>query len=121
MKINLTLPIPPSVNSYWVNARGGSHKFLSEKARQFRSDVLHILLKENLIDLKITQRLKYTCYLYFPDKRKRDIDNYHKGVLDALTNGKVYLDDSQIDEMYVFRKEIIKNGKIEIIIETLGD
>jgi Holliday junction resolvase RusA-like endonuclease len=64
MKINLTLPIPPSVNSYWVNSRGGSHKFLSEKARQFRSDVLHILLKENLIDFhKLMLILQTECLL----------------------------------------------------------
>lgn len=105
---NLKIPLPPSVNNYWINSRGGKHKFLSNEARKFREDVISILTDKKLIDLNYDGRLKYTCNLYFKDKRKRDIDNFHKGILDALTQSKIFLDDSQIDIMLVYRKDLDK-------------
>jgi crossover junction endodeoxyribonuclease RusA len=38
-------------------------------------------------------------YFYFQTKRRRDLDNQNKLILDALT-GVVYGDDSQIDELH---------------------
>lgn len=41
----------------------------------------------------------YACY---KDKRRRDIDNILKGLLDCL-NGIIYKDDSQILEIHVYK------------------
>jgi Holliday junction resolvase RusA-like endonuclease len=37
------------------------------------------------------------------NKAALDIDNRVKAVFDACTHGKVWLDDSQVDEMHAYR------------------
>jgi crossover junction endodeoxyribonuclease RusA len=113
------LPHPPSLNSYWLNDRSG-RRYLSKKATQYRIDVNTVLQNIGLKDLKLNDRLFYYCEYYAPDKRKRDIDNFcTKAVLDALTHAGLYEDDSQIDEVYYKRCEIIKNGKLLIKIRVI--
>lgn len=53
--------------------------------------------------------------LYFPDKRRRDIDNYHKIALDSM-KGIVFHDDCQIAEMTTKKMIDEKNPRIEIYI-----
>ncbi len=53
--------------------------------------------------------------LYFGDKITRDIDNYNKILLDALT-GIVWLDDSQVNELHIFKEYDKKNPRIELLI-----
>jgi len=60
-----------------------------------------------------------TIALYFGDKRARDIDNYHKLSLDALS-GIVYADDSQIQKMTVEKFYDKENPRIEIEVLTLA-
>ena len=50
--------------------------------------------------------------LFFKDKRRRDVDNYNKLVLDSL-EGIVYEDDKQIQKLTV-EKRISVNPRIEI-------
>jgi crossover junction endodeoxyribonuclease RusA len=52
---------------------------------------------------------------YFKDKRRRDLDNQNKLVLDALT-GIAYEDDSQIASLSLTRAYDAKNPRIEIAI-----
>jgi crossover junction endodeoxyribonuclease RusA len=40
--------------------------------------------------------------VYFPDERRRDLDNACKAVLDAC-NGVAFSDDSEVDELHVVR------------------
>ena len=47
-----------------------------------------------------------------PDRRRRDMDNYNKGLLDALTHAGIYPDDSDIDDLRVQRGPICKGGAI---------
>jgi crossover junction endodeoxyribonuclease RusA len=55
---------------------------------------------------------------YFKTKRRRDLDNQNKLVLDAL-NGIVYEDDSQIDELRLYRRFDSLEPRIEVQIEEL--
>ena len=115
--LKIILPYPPSVNTYW--GFQGSRRFLTPRARAFKKIVS--------IEYKLTehpgfgnQRLKATIYLYPPDKRKRDIDNVIKSLLDALCQAGVFDDDSQFDRIEIERKTLIKNGKTEITIEPFS-
>ncbi len=56
--------------------------------------------------------------LYFGTKRKHDIDNYGKILLDSLS-GIVYKDDSQIVDMRVIKKYDKNKGRIEIDIDVI--
>ena len=53
--------------------------------------------------------------LFFKDKRRRDVDNYNKLVLDAL-EGIVYEDDKQIQKLTVIKNYSKENPRIEINI-----
>ena len=56
----------------------------------------------------------------FPrDKRKIDIDNRIKCVLDALQDAGVFNDDFQVDELTIVRGKTIKGGGIRVIIEEI--
>ena len=63
--------------------------------------------------------LKVRIRLYFKDKRKRDIDNYNKVILDSMTKIIYEEDDSQIEELNV--KKLVGCGfdKVEIEVEEL--
>lgn len=56
--------------------------------------------------------------LYFPDRRRRDVDNYHKLSLDSLEE-IVYKNDVQIVKMTIEKFIDKKNPRIEIIINKL--
>lgn len=56
--------------------------------------------------------------LHFGTKRRQDIDNFNKILLDSLT-GIVWEDDSQIEEMIVSKLYDKKNPRIEIEIVEL--
>lgn len=56
--------------------------------------------------------------LYFWDKRKRDVDNFHKLSLDALT-GIAYEDDSQIQKMNICKFYDKDNPRIEVVLEEV--
>jgi crossover junction endodeoxyribonuclease RusA len=58
--------------------------------------------------------------LFPPDKRKRDVDNYLKGLLDALTHAEVWTDDSLVDQLAVYRGAVIPGGQVFIKIGLAG-
>ena len=49
--------------------------------------------------------------VYPPDRRRRDIDNVQKALLDALEHGRAYRDDSQIVRLAIERREPIRGGR----------
>jgi len=56
--------------------------------------------------------------LYFKNKRKHDIDNFNKILLDSLT-GIVFEDDSQIKRVSIEKFIDIKEPRIELFIEEI--
>lgn len=114
--IILELPYPPSINSYYGRTRSGQ-VFIKEKGKEYRKYVVEnftVLSEKTLLD-----KISLKIHLYPPDKRKRDLDNVLKSLLDSLTHACVYEDDSLIDELTISRKEQFKGGKCIIFIEKL--
>ena len=58
--------------------------------------------------------------LFPPDRRKRDLDNYLKALFDAITKSGFWVDDSQIDQLMVYRGAIVDKGVIHIRIYEAG-
>ncbi len=54
-----------------------------------------------------------------PDRRRRDLDNLLKSVLDALEHAGVYADDSQIDLLVTKRREVVPNGRLLVRVMNL--
>lgn len=91
--LNLFLPYPPSVNTYW--GFKGSQRFLTAKARQFKKEVFAAFVLSEHKGFE-DQRVSLTVYLHAPDKRVRDIDNIAKPLLDALTEAGVFVDIGEL-------------------------
>ena len=104
MFYELYLPFPPTVNNYYKKAAHGG-KYISNKGRKFRDDVIDTV-KEQMPGVYLDYRLLVEIVLFPPDKRQRDVDNYNKSLLDALTHSGVWEDDSIIDQLFVYRGEV---------------
>jgi crossover junction endodeoxyribonuclease RusA len=58
--------------------------------------------------------------LYPPDRRRRDIDNTQKALLDSLAHGGAYHDDGQIDHLDIWRrKPLPPHGMVIVRIRQL--
>ena len=111
----IKLPYPPTVNHYYTVARG--RKILSKRGRAFK--VAAVAFMQNQKVPKITEG-RFSVYIIArcPDKRRRDLDNILKPLLDALGSGGygAIPDDSHIDDLRITRFNPIKGGSIQILI-----
>lgn len=113
--IILDLPYPPSVNTYWRNV--GSKVLISEKGRKYRRNIQGLILEAGRV--RINGRVQVAIDAYPPDRRKRDLDNILKALLDSLTHAGVIEDDECIDKITITRREVIKGGKVTIAISNM--
>jgi crossover junction endodeoxyribonuclease RusA len=54
-----------------------------------------------------------------PDRRRRDLDNLLKALLDSIEHAGVYEDDSQIDLLVARRREPLAPGRIGVRLLAL--
>jgi crossover junction endodeoxyribonuclease RusA len=109
----LTLPLPPSINTYWRKSPRGM--YITAEGKDFRQRVAEIVAERNAIKFGAA-RLCVALHVSMRDRRIADIDNRVKAALDALTHAGVYDDDSQIDELLVCRGEIVKGGRLGVMV-----
>ena len=118
--IALSLPFPPSVNSYWRAPNKGPLKgrhLVSADGRKYQSAVSASVIEQlRRMPKPIIVELEVTITLFPPDARRRDLDNYNKALFDALTQAHVWQDDSQVKRMLVEWGPITKGGRVEITI-----
>jgi len=111
------LPFPPTLNDYYgCNRHGG--KRIKNAGLDYRIKV-HNVVREQDIRLKLEDKLHVTVILHMPDKRRRDLDNYMKALLDSCTESKVWLDDSQIDRLFILRGDVVPHGAVEMVVQTV--
>ena len=114
--IVLSLPFPPSMNTYWRTFRGMT--VLSKQGREFKAAVADYVVEYRVPKLG-DSKLRVSMVLFPRDKRKIDIDNRIKAVLDALQDAGVFNDDFQVDELSIVRGKTIKGGAIRVLIEQI--
>lgn len=113
--LNLTLPYPPSVNTYW--GFKGSQRFLTKRAKEFKAEVEAAFILSEHPGMG-DDRINLIVFLHAPDKRVRDIDNIAKPLLDALTQAGVFNDDGQVDRLLIVRRETKKGGECRVVIDS---
>ena len=110
--LSIGLPFPPSVNHYY--RRAGHTIHISAQGKRYRETVGALLIGESGFT---SERLNMHIAVWVPDKRKRDVHNYHKGLIDALQHAGMYDDDEQIDKLTIERMGIRKGGAVIVSIE----
>lgn len=116
----LVLPFPPSVNHYWRSTAqsGRSRVYLSDAGRQYRKQAF------------LEARLQYAPRLgeaavavhvdaYPPDRRRRDLDNLLKGLLDSLCYAGCFADDSQVADLRIRRMPVQHQGAVVVKVVAL--
>ncbi|MCK4415106.1 MAG: RusA family crossover junction endodeoxyribonuclease [Candidatus Eisenbacteria sp.] len=115
--IEFELPFPPSVNHYY--RRVGERTLISREGRRFRERVC-VLLAATGVD-PLTGPLRIEIKVYPPDRRRRDIDNVQKALLDALQHGGLYEDDSQIVKLDIEKLGCVSGGRTLVRIGETGN
>ena len=112
-----TLPWPPSVNSYWRHRVVGklATVYVSQKGQAYRKAVNLCLMEHGVKTYALEGDLRVEIEVFPPDRRKRDIDNLLKSLLDSLTHAQVWKDDNQIADLRIYRnKQIAGMVKVRV-------
>lgn len=117
-RMELVLPWPPSVNTYWRSVPGQGVK-ISAAGRAYRKTVKGLVLEQGNRRMR-PGRLGMRITAYMPDRRRRDLDNILKAPLDALEHAGVYEDDGLIDTLHVHRARRQGESGIHVVIKLTG-
>ena len=91
-KFPIKSPIPPSLNQWMVMRR-----FEMNHQKQVWKDFGMWLVRENNLQDKKIEKCSITMEYFFPDKRRRDADNYTpKNLFDSFTASGLLVDDDFI-------------------------
>ena len=103
-----------SVNKYYRTWKG--RVLISADGREFKKQVDLLLNSYE----KVYGKIKLKIILYFKDKRKRDLDNYNKVLIDCLKN-KLFEDDDQIYQLYMEKYIGCGFNKICVEVEKINE
>jgi Holliday junction resolvase RusA-like endonuclease len=102
----ITLPWPPSLNKLYRSTGSGIR--ITRDAIAYKNEVRTILRNKRVT--LTTQPVSLTIHQYRPQKRG-DIDNYS-------LQGYVYENDSQVNELHIYRHDDKRNPRVMLTIRT---
>lgn len=120
---DLMLPYPPSLNTGWRCVLG--HMVLAKRQRLFRrvtrEKVLAVLADKGTSYAVIgLAPCSVTLTIYPPTKRRYDLDNLAKPVMDALMHAGVMDDDSQVQHLEIFKGDVLRpTGACFVTVQAL--
>lgn len=116
--VELTLPVPPSVNRIWRTGKG--RNYLSPEAQKFKRAAQLAAAKAGYLKGDAVPFPSPVCVAvtltWYRDAKRGDLDNRAKATLDVL-NGIMWDDDSQVTEIHLYRREAPKQGRIVLRVE----
>jgi crossover junction endodeoxyribonuclease RusA len=111
--LSAVLPYPPSTNRLWRSFRGRTVK--TQEARDYTETCR--LLARTLAKRQTQKSVAILMIVYRPRKRG-DLDNREKIVLDALS-GAVYDDDNQVVETRKILRDDKENPRLVVVVYEL--
>ena len=122
--LNLTLPLPPSINSQYATVEG--KRILSEAARKWKRHVNHHIesleqkeiLTEALLEAFSRSYLSVFMEFYFSTPHRRDLDGGLKIALDALCES-LNVNDNRVVEIHLVKRIDPLNPRLSITLEGI--
>lgn len=108
-RVLVTLPYPPSVNHMYTHTSRGV--YMSDAGKAFKWEAASCVSLD-VDPFPLPTQLAVTMRIYRP-RKAGDIDNRVKIILDSM-NGRLWIDDSQISELHVYRYDDKANPRIEL-------
>ena len=129
--LTFAVSCPPSVNHYWrhvvlplkrTTARGKRafrvQALISADGRKYKRTVCREVMAQNA-RYRLSARVRMFVALYPPDRRRRDVDNYAKALLDSLVEAGVLADDSQVDDLRLVWCAATPGGRAVVTIRPI--
>tara|TARA_R110000824_G_scaffold57467_1_gene156237 strand:+ start:1007 stop:1384 length:378 start_codon:yes stop_codon:yes gene_type:complete len=118
VNISIDLPWGTSANVAYIRTMRGIA--LSKPGRLFREHVV-TQIADDKQNLGLADNLSVSIELFEPDKRRRDIDNLIKPLLDALEAANVFVNDNQINKLSICRAGYESGGRMRVTVETIEE
>jgi Holliday junction resolvase RusA-like endonuclease len=112
--VEFDLPWPPSVNRYYRHV--GPRVLISREGRKYR--MMAVSRLGGLFE-KFSGTVALSLDCYPPDRRRRDLDNILKCLLDSLVNAGVMEDDSQMKRLQMEMYEPIPEGLVHVHVAPI--
>jgi crossover junction endodeoxyribonuclease RusA len=114
MPLELSLPLPPSVNRLW--RAGRKRVFRSPKYQSWLREAGWELVSQRPV--RITGPVSIVIAAGRPDRRRRDLDNIAtKACLDLLVAHQVIVDDALVASISSRWDSAVKPGRIVVAVE----
>lgn len=114
--VKYVLPYPPSVNNYWHTS--GKRRYISPAGKKFTEDVAKNVYEQGYKRFG-DKSLGISVMIHPRSKRRFDLDNTLKAILDALMKAGCYDDDSQFEYIEIARGEARDGGAAVVHIYEL--
>ena len=113
--VEIRLPYPPSVNTYWRTTVKGHRAitYTSTEGKNYRKQVIDDW-RRLTGGVTFRGRLALRMTIVFPDHKERDMDNLTKALQDSLQHAGAFETDQQIKLLILEQELIQKPGWIDI-------
>lgn len=116
MTRTITLPVPPSLNTYYRTV--GGRILISKAGRLYKERAYYLALATGMRPIQKGVECILTVR-WFRARKAGDIDNRSKSLLDSL-QGAAYHNDSQVAELHIYRDDSDpKNPRVELTCTPL--
>ena len=112
--MKIILPWPPSVNTAYPTTRSG-RRVLSKKGKEYQKIVWALCAKQNI--KMVRGPVQIVIQAFPPDKRKRDVDNLFKMILDGLQKAYIIEEDSLVYHLAITKNVPMPPGRVEIDLQ----
>ncbi len=116
--VPLTLPWPPTANHYYRHV--GPRVLISRQGREYRDLVVKLVREHSLP--RLHGWIGVEMDLCPPDRRRRDIDNLLKPILDSLQHAGIFADDFAVDDLHLRRRrDMVGLSNVGMSIREIGE
>jgi crossover junction endodeoxyribonuclease RusA len=124
LRVNLRLPLPPSINQQYATVNG--RRVLSQRSRKYKRAVVRQIkhlrrsgtIPESFVELAKTGYLALFIDFYFETPLRRDLDGGLKIAQDAICQG-LDTDDRRVVDIHLVKRTDRRDPRIEVELEAL--